>query len=729
MTFGFDFRRWSLFFKILFWHVILVIVPLVIVGVIFFLILYVQVENNAENAAKINAELKSQQLKSDLVNLKDAGSVFFSNNSQVTLIAVWVANGENTAVPAPLQDALSTAWANLSSISEIRLVRVTETDEIVLAYQGTNDNDLHPTTRSFLYRRPTQLELGTIYQGSNNNPYIDIFFPLLLDDQVVGYVVITQDLTLANNDVLPDIYSVLFSQPSLPNLPDAYIALLNSDGELIGANQPRNVLFSDYQDHYLLQNSNLQNSNQEYRSVLLDEQVFGYAVPIEETDWLLIVEYSEEGAARQQFTTNLPILLGAFGVLVGLSVLLQYLLFREIIPPLKHLNDNMRRFVPNSQSLTIEPKQRYDEIGQLHNNYLRLQNVIQSTVQDFEKRLLTLNDQQEILYEINHLIRRVHSLEYLLEEFVRLLSNRIAAVAHAQIYLLEANAQVLTLHASSGEIGRRLISQGYNQDITFQSPITQATKLAQIIRARTVSGSIPSSLEKHPIEIAVPLQIEYQVIGVLDLFSMDDEAFPETMWNFLASIATIITLAIYRHQRDSQLQTILPTTSVMSRHLQQQPWREYFNQQRRNTFVVQAGQPLEAPPLQAPLHDNKPMVKHHEDYVILTIPVVIGDTQLGVVECTIESLRYHDDVLQTAQELVNRLALATDNARLFEQSQLLIERERIVSDITQKLSTHTDIRQILQTAVKELGQALGMSYTQISFYTDRRLSSEPPQSR
>jgi hypothetical protein len=67
-----------------------------------------------------------------------------------------------------------------------------------------------------------------------------------------------------------------------------------------------------------------------------------------------------------------------------------------------------------------------------------------------------------------------------------------------------------------------------------------------------------------------------------------------------------------------------------------------------------------------------------------------------------------------AEDLVARLALAADNVRLFEQSWRLIDRERLVNEISQKLSAQTDIKQILQIAVKELGLALGTSETMIS---------------
>ena len=68
--------------------------------------------------------------------------------------------------------------------------------------------------------------------------------------------------------------------------------------------------------------------------------------------------------------------------------------------------------------------------------------------------------------------------------------------------------------------------------------------------------------------------------------------------------------------------------------------------------------------------------------------------------------QYSDDKLELAQELADRLALSLDNARLFQESQRAAERERIVNSIAAKLPAQTKIDAILQTAVREVGQAL-----------------------
>jgi GAF domain-containing protein len=92
--------------------------------------------------------------------------------------------------------------------------------------------------------------------------------------------------------------------------------------------------------------------------------------------------------------------------------------------------------------------------------------------------------------------------------------------------------------------------------------------------------------------------------------------------------------------------------------------------------------------------------------VPVAVPIQLRGLALGAVEWELPAQDFDDNKLQLAQELANRLALSLDNARLFQESQRTTERERLVSSIAAKLTGQTDIEEILQTAVREVGQAL-----------------------
>ena len=69
-------------------------------------------------------------------------------------------------------------------------------------------------------------------------------------------------------------------------------------------------------------------------------------------------------------------------------------------------------------------------------------------------------------------------------------------------------------------------------------------------------------------------------------------------------------------------------------------------------------------------------------------------------------IEFDQNKLQLAQNLTDQLAVNLENARLFQESQRATQRERLVNEISSRLTSQNNIDHILQTAVREVGMAL-----------------------
>ena len=81
------------------------------------------------------------------------------------------------------------------------------------------------------------------------------------------------------------------------------------------------------------------------------------------------------------------------------------------------------------------------------------------------------------------------------------------------------------------------------------------------------------------------------------------------------------------------------------------------------------------------------------------------------------------------EAVVDQLALALENTRLLEETQQRAEQERIIAGITAQVRASMDLETILQTAVRELGVALGTDRTFIQLGVDsqdKRPVANPP---
>ena len=82
------------------------------------------------------------------------------------------------------------------------------------------------------------------------------------------------------------------------------------------------------------------------------------------------------------------------------------------------------------------------------------------------------------------------------------------------------------------------------------------------------------------------------------------------------------------------------------------------------------------------------------------------------------SQEYSEEEMGLIQTVADRLALALESARLLEDSQRTAAKEQAIGEITGKIGSSINMRNVLQTAVEELGRALPGSEVVIQF-TDK----------
>jgi len=106
----------------------------------------------------------------------------------------------------------------------------------------------------------------------------------------------------------------------------------------------------------------------------------------------------------------------------------------------------------------------------------------------------------------------------------------------------------------------------------------------------------------------------------------------------------------------------------------------------------------------------------------MALPLISRGRVMGAM--TIQSTKpaaFSEEDITTLQTMADQVANAIENARLFEETQHLAQRERTISQITSKLRSALNLETILQTTVQELGQALGASEAIVRLGTETTL--------
>jgi len=350
--------------------------------------------------------------------------------------------------------------------------------------------------------------------------------------------------------------------------------------------------------------------------------------------------------------------------------------------------------------------------------------------------------QLEAAASINQAVTTATSVSNLLD----LAIDRVREVFgfyHVQVFLLDQQRSrenprlsMARLEASTGHAGATLLTNGHALMVGSRSIVGQATYYGQPVIVNDVqTSSIFHANELLPdtrAEVALPLMIGENVIGALDVQStVPNSFFPEDisalqvianqLAGFIERTRLVGELQRRATERQSLLedaQTNLRQIEALNRQLTREGWTEYLRSHRAPGTMgytlqgkrVQADTSWTAPMRQAFSGERSVVIRQDQQAHIAAVPLRIRGEVVGVLEIEREgSQPWTDSELEMVETMVDRLGLAVENARLYEQATLAAEREHVVNRIAQDVQEAESIDEILQSALTELSAVLGAS--------------------
>lgn len=427
-----------------------------------------------------------------------------------------------------------------------------------------------------------------------------------------------------------------------------------------------------------------------------------------------------EASASLTFGQSLAYLGGAraFVLIVGAgSVLaLLVLLFNQLITqPVNQLREAMQAVNQGDFEAPVDVPKRRDEIGQLTGTFVDMREHVHALLRDLETRIAERIRDINATHQVSRFAVTQRDLQTLMDEAVNLIIQHFPNIYHAQIFLLNDDRDYAILRASTGEVGQVLLKRGHRLAVGSISVIGQVTKQGDVVVARdTATSQVHRRNEFLPdtrAELAIPLRIGEQVIGALDVQSKQRNAFSQDEILVLQTMADQLAVAIENARLYQESLRRMAEIERANREATLATWQEYIYTRRQRALASEAGVPTGSDLSalrQRAIREGRVVVGEATGHgtVPVAVPIKLSGQTLGAVEWELPAEHLDNNKLQLAQELANRLAISLDNARLFEDSQRAAERERIVNTIAAKLTPQTEIAEILQTAVREVGQAL-----------------------
>jgi GAF domain-containing protein/HAMP domain-containing protein len=471
----------------------------------------------------------------------------------------------------------------------------------------------------------------------------------------------------------------------------------------------------------------------------------GAAVGLKSKPWLVTFMQPQAtylAPAREQ-TRNMLII---FALFIVASIFLAVFITRRLTLPITRLTRAAERVTTGD--LWIQAPEGQDEIGALGAAFNSMTAELRRTMDGLEHRVAERTaelakatkhaqrraEQLQIVSEVARTIASIQDPENLLSRVTHLISERFGYY-HVGIFLVDKAKEYAVLQAANSEGGQRMLSRHHRMKIGQEGLVGHVASSAEPRIALDVGADAVffdnSDLPYTRSEIALPLKVGEEVIGVLDVQTMEQEAFSEENIVLLSTLADQVAIAIENVHLLSEAQNALAELETSHRQYLQDAWSQASIRHGRSGYQYSFGKVIPAPfqvspeiwnkleQAAAPIIIDAVMDKDNEgkseNEDLLAVPITVRGQVIGMLnlEDSRPGREWSDEDISLAKNVAEQVGLAIENARLIKQTQRRAEREHLVAEITNKMRASNDPQAILETAARELRSALNAQHAKV----------------
>jgi GAF domain-containing protein/HAMP domain-containing protein len=439
---------------------------------------------------------------------------------------------------------------------------------------------------------------------------------------------------------------------------------------------------------------------------------------------------------KEQNKTNTLISL----FLIGLSVAAGYITSQFLTSPLTKLTDVADKITAGDLTARAQVTAD-DEIGILATTFNRMTDQLNQTLLGLEQRVaerttdLELSRQQSIkranelqsIGEISKIITSEKKLETLLPLITHLVSESFNFY-HTGIFLIDNTNQFAVLQAANSSGGKNMLERGHKLEVGGSGIVGYVAqsglpRISLDVGQDAVFFNNPD-LPNTRSEMALPLKLYDRTVGVLDVQSEKPGAFTENDAKTLSILADQIAIALENARLFAQTQQALEEAQALYRQNVQEGWKTFSREkelvgyQQGLTSGKKLTELVKTDEIQQAMNLGEVLVFHADgvtEGASIIVPIKLRGQVIGNmrIKAPTKNRQWSSDEIALTETISERLSVALENARLFDETTRRAEREHLVSDITTKIRSTNDPQEMIKTAVEELKRALGATRVEI----------------
>lgn len=374
-------------------------------------------------------------------------------------------------------------------------------------------------------------------------------------------------------------------------------------------------------------------------------------------------------------------------------------------------------------------------LGQLEESGRTLEERIQLRTSDLEQSRLQSENrarQFEAITQVARVIASVQDIDLLLPRITQVISRQFGFY-HCGVFFLDDAREYAVFKAANTGGGQKMLARGHKLRIGQTGIVgyvagTGSPRIALNAGEDAVFFNNPD-LPQTRSEMALPLRVGRELIGVLDVQSDEVNAFKPEDVEALATLADQVAIAIQNARSFQEAQALLAEAQKSASAYITQAWKilqagtTIPGYHTSGAAVRPLDKPLEGAEIQRAMQGNKTVLQPRS----LTVPIRLRGETVGVIHLSTPAKRtWNTDEVDIAEAVAERLSLAIETSTLLGATQHRADVERITAEISTRLSTSNRMDTILQATAEELSRALGGSDVTVQIQSIELEPAETP---
>ncbi|HOT90660.1 MAG TPA: GAF domain-containing protein [Anaerolineae bacterium] len=358
----------------------------------------------------------------------------------------------------------------------------------------------------------------------------------------------------------------------------------------------------------------------------------------------------------------------------------------------------------------------------------RLESLVHERDAELNRRAAYLGATTAIATELSFI---EYEAPQLLSRVVNIIAEQFGFY-HVGLFLLDEKEGWAELRAASSPGGQRMLERGHRLRVGAEGIVGTVAgrgevRVAQDVGRDAVFFNNPDLPETRA-EAALPLRVRGLTIGVLDVQSTNPYAFSAEDVKVLQALADQVAMAIDSARLFQKVQERLTAERRTYVEQTRQMWQELLRARSHLSFASDANgiAPFMAwePQMKAAAQTGQPVVSGDMPNV-LAIPLRVREQVIGVIDGRKPNgAAWTNEEINLLKTLAEQLSTAIEGAQLYEDTQRRAAREQLAREITDKMRSTVSWDELMQTAIQEMAEAVGVSRSFVHWIPPQGTSSE-----